>query len=87
MICSLYLPDHVFHLDSKAGHKCSISWVCMHAFTSFFFFKILFIQMRERERERESTSWERGRERGRSRLPTEQGARLGAQTQDPKIMT
>jgi len=43
------------------------------------FLKILFTYLRE------STS--RGRRRGRSRLPTEQGARRGAPPQDPEIMT
>ena len=37
------------------------------------------------EREGESKGREKGR--GRSRLPTEQGTRLGAPSQDPRIMT
>jgi len=42
-----------------------------------FFFKIFFI---ERER---ACAGRRGRGRGRSRLPAEQGAQPGAQSQDP----
>jgi len=38
-----------------------------------------------RDKERESTS--RGREREKPTPPTEQGARHGAQSQDPEIMT
>ena len=41
----------------------------------------------ERERERERGSTGRGRGRGRSRLPTKQGARCGAPSQDPGVMT
>ena len=48
-----------------------------------FFKKTLFIYQRERNRDSESKV---GR-RGRSRSPTEQGARCGAQSQDPAIMT
>ena len=67
--------------------------------TITYFFKILFICLRERahvhtrererEREREklSTSWERSRGRERSRLPTEQGAQCRAPSPDPGIMT
>ena len=39
------------------------------------------------QREQESTSRQSSRGRGRSRLPTEQGARCGAQSQDPGIKT
>jgi len=39
------------------------------------------------QRERESTSRENSRGRGRSRLPAKQGARCGARSQDPEIMT
>ena len=46
------------------------------------FFKILCIYLREREHEQKV-----GRERGRSRLLTEQGAWRGAPSQDPGIMT
>ena len=46
-------------------------------------FMILFIYLKERE----STSTGRGRGRGKSRLPTEQEAPCGAQSQDPGIMT
>ena len=53
-----------------------------------FFLNILFIHLRERERESIS-GMRRGRSRGRgrSRLPPRQGAGLGAQSQDPGIMT
>ena len=44
-----------------------------------------FINLFERERDRTSRKRETGR--GRSRLPTEQGAQCGAQSQDPEIMT
>ena len=37
------------------------------------------------QRESTSMSREKGRGKGRSRLPTEQGARHGAQSQDPRI--
>ena len=47
--------------------------------------------MKEREREREDEQgWESrewGRERGKSRLPTEEGALFGALSQAPKPMT
>ena len=50
-----------------------------------FFFKILFIYWTERHSERGNTN--RGSVRGRSRLPAEQGARCGARSLDPGIMT
>jgi len=50
-----------------------------------FFLKILFIHSREKEGE--STSRGMGGGRGRSKLPTEQGAQHGARSQDPWIMT
>ena len=53
-------------------------------FFSFFFFKILFIYLREQEWEGEHKQGEH-RGRGRSRFPAEQGA--GAWSQDSGIMT
>ena len=49
-----------------------------------YFFKILFIYLKERER-----AWVRrkNRGRGRNRFPTEQGVRQGARYQDPGIVT
>ena len=49
-----------------------------------FFLRFLFIIHRERQREREHKQGEWERE---GRLPTEQGARCGAPSQDPGIMT
>ena len=49
------------------------------------FLKILFIYLTEREPE--SPSWGRREGRGRSRLPTEQGAGCRAPSQDPGVMT
>jgi len=43
-----------------------------------------FIYLRERGRECRSSG---GRGRGRSRLPTEKGARCWARSQEPEIMT
>ena len=45
---------------------------------AYYFFKRIYLF--ERKRERENTSWEGASERGRSRLPTEQGAWGGAWT-------
>lgn len=53
---------------------------------AFFFFKILFIFF-DRERHSRGGNTSRGSERGRSRLPTEQGAWCRARTQDPGITT
>ena len=52
-------------------------------------FKKYFIYLFDREREREhaQAGGMSGRGRGRSRLPAEQGAQLGAQSQDLEIMT
>ena len=47
----------------------------------FIFKKILFIDLIENEQ----GEWQRDREK--QTLPTEQGARCGAQTQDTRIMT
>ena len=49
------------------------------------FFKDLLIYLFERVSM--GMSGERGRGRGKSRRPAEQGARHGAQSQDPEIMT
>ena len=49
--------------------------------------KILLIYLTERERERERECTSRRSSRGRSRLPTAQGAQCGARSQDPRIMT
>ena len=49
------------------------------------FLKILFIFLRDRERamENKQGKWQRERDK----LPAEQGAQSGAQSQDPRIMT
>ena len=53
-------------------------------FKQFIYFLKGFIYLRERGRD---SGWEHERRRGRSRLPAEQGARLGAPSQDPGIVT
>ena len=50
-----------------------------------FFFKILFIYLKEKKREEKSTS--KGQVRGRGRRPADQGARRRTRSQDPEIMT
>ena len=47
---------------------------------------MLFIREREKEREHDRVCWGRSREKGKNRLPTEQGAHV-AQSQNPGIMT
>ena len=54
-------------------------------FKKYFFY--LFIWEREKERESKHTQAGEGGGKGRSRLPTEQGAQCRAQYQDPEIMT
>ena len=60
----------------------------------FSFFKVLFTYLKEKERERKSVherecaqAGGKGRDRGRSRHPTEQGAWCGTGSLDPEIMT
>ena len=67
---------------------CSMKNIDQSVWSFFvcFFFKD-FIYLRERELERESLSRGRVRWRGRSRVPTEQGAQCGTRSQDPEIMT
>ena len=52
-----------------------------------YFLKKLFYLFDREEREGAQAGVEAGRGRGRSRLPAEQGARHGARSQDPEIMT
>ena len=52
-----------------------------------FVFNIFIYSFERRDSERASTNRWMDRERGRSRLPTEQGAQCGARSQDPGIMT
>ena len=56
-----------------------------HKMNALFIYLFIWQRLRERESERGNTS--RGSGRGRSRLPTEQGAWCRAQSQDPGIMT
>ena len=60
--------------------------VTQHSDMNRLFKNILFIHLREREREHLKWWWE-DRERGRSRLSTEQGAQSRVGSQDPGIMT
>ena len=63
-------------------HKCNLFLLLfLYELSSFFFKILLFIW------DRESISRQRGKGRGRNRLPTEHGAHHRAQSQDPKIMT
>jgi len=54
------------------------------ALDSFFYFKILFIHLKERERVHKQGG---GAEGERSRLPAEQGAQCGTRSRDSRIMT
>ena len=56
-------------------------------FLFIYFLKILFIYSTEIETDSERGNTSRGTGRGRSRLPTEQGVRYGAWSQDPGITT
>ena len=53
----------------------------------FLFLFIFYLLDRERHSKRGNTSRRSSRRRGRSRLPTEQGAQCGAHSQYPGIMT
>ena len=68
--------DHLW-LTLTCMYTCEIHIVVI-IYNILFLLKILFIWEREGVR---------GRDRGRSQLPDEQGAWCGAPSQDPKIMT
>ena len=90
-LTSLMSSQNIFPslLKRKDNLKSKVSWgisqgICMSSQYISLFFKILFISERETE---SKNKWGRVRGRGRSRLPTEQGAQCRARSQDPENKT